>query len=117
MATINTPRFKFPKSQRLGGKLKFAAVFDHGRRFANGPLVVYILKNEIARPRLGISISRRVGTAVKRNRIKRLLREAFRLGKTAAADGFDYVIVVRPHETKSLAEYEVMLRKLMQVKP
>ena len=71
--------FRFPASHRLSGTLQFAAVFDGKCRKSVGPLTLVARPNALPHNRLGCSVSRRVGTAVKRNRIKRLLREAYRL--------------------------------------
>src|SRR5439155_22606439 len=103
----------YPKSHRLGGKLQFAAVFDAKVKESRGPLAVYSLPNELGHPRLGISISRRVGTAVRRNRIKRLLREAFRIHQHDLPRGYDLVFVVRPHAPMILAEYLKLMTALM----
>jgi ribonuclease P protein component len=74
--------------------------------------VIYAKPNDLSHCRLGISISRKVGTAPKRNRIKRLLREAFRLLQHDVPAGYDLVIVVRPHDTAILADYQRMLSSL-----
>lgn len=67
--------------------------------------------NGLAHARLGISIGRRAGTAVCRNRIKRLLREAFRLEQRAMPAGVDLIVQVRPHEPRTLEAYrEALLR-------
>ncbi len=105
-------RQTFPKSHRLSGKLEFSAVFDAKVKDARGPLVCYSKPNTLAHPRLGISIGRRVGTAPKRNRIKRLLRESFRLMQHDLHRGYDLVLVVRPHDTLILAEYQKLLTHL-----
>ncbi|MGB7161276.1 MAG: ribonuclease P protein component [Tepidisphaeraceae bacterium] len=107
--TMAAQSYTFPKSHRLGGRLRFAAVFDAKMRESRGPLNAYALPNDLGHPRLGISISRRVGTAPKRNRIKRLLRESFRLMQHDLPHGYDFVIVVRPHATLMLAEYQKLL--------
>jgi ribonuclease P protein component len=102
----------FPPTRRLSGKLAFSAVFDAKVKEARGPLVIYAIPNNLPHARLGISVSRRVGTAVKRNRIKRLLREAFRLAQRDLPAGYDFVIVVRPHESAILADYQRILLSL-----
>ena len=107
-----TARYTYPRSRRLGGRLQFAAVFDAKVRESRGPLQCYALPNDLGHPRLGISISRRVGTAPKRNRIKRLLRESFRLMQHDLPRGYDLVVVVRPHETQMLADYQRLLSGL-----
>jgi len=65
--------------------------------------------NGCTHARLGISIPRRVGNAVKRNRIKRLLRESFRLEQQHMPVGVDFILQIRPHETAVLAVYRAAL--------
>jgi len=113
---VETPRrYTFRKHQRLGGKKEFAAVFDGPgrRRDTRGPIVAVSVQNELGCARLGISIGRKVGTAPVRNRIKRLLRESFRLLQHDWPGGFDVVLVVRPHKPLLLAEYQKILSGLM----
>ncbi len=70
----------FPKSRRLTRKAEFDAVFAARQSRADANLVVYAMANDHGHPRLGLVVSRKVSkSAVKRNRWKRLLREAFRL--------------------------------------
>ena len=64
-------------------------------------------------PRLGLSVSRRVGTAPRRNRIKRLIREAFRLLRHDWPRGYDLVVNVRPHDPVLLADYQRMLSAML----
>ena len=105
--------YALPRSRRLSGKLNFAAVFDARVREARGPITVYARPNSLKYPRLGISISRRVGTAPRRNRIKRMLRETFRLMQHDFPRGYDVVIVPRPHAPLILAEYQRILSGTM----
>ncbi len=88
-------------------------MFEAGIKQTKGPLLVFATPNQLSHPRLGLSVSRRVGTAVKRNCIKRLLRESFRLMQHDLPRGYDLVIVVRPHEPLRLAEYQRLLAGLL----
>jgi ribonuclease P protein component len=106
--------FGFPATCRLSGKRAFSAVFDQRVRRSAGPLTIYVRPNELAWSRLGISISRRAGPAVRRNRLKRLLREAFRLSRPDLPKGYDWVVVVRGHEPMGREAYGEALRKLMR---
>ena len=105
-------RHRFPRSHRLSGKLAFAAVYDAREKQARGPLAVFSRPNGLPHPRLGLSVSRRVGTAPVRNRVKRLLREAFRLFQHDLPVGYDLVVVVRPHAPLPLAEYQRLMSHL-----
>lgn len=99
-------RHTLPKKLHLRAKRDFDAVFDGRTREGRGPLTVYARPNGLPHPRLGMSVNRKVGTAVRRNRIRRLLREAFRLSQHDLPAGYDLVVVVRPHAPLTLAEYQ-----------
>lgn len=95
------------KRGRLSRSAEFDRVFRQGRSHANRVLVLYGFPRADADPppppRLGLSVSRRVGGAVERNHVKRLLREAFEQEATRLPDGHDIVIVARP-EARVVAE-------------
>ncbi len=97
----------------LNDPARFKELYSIGNSIARGPIKLYAAPNEGSKPRLGISIGRRVGTAPRRNRIKRLLREAFRLMQHDWPSAYDLVIVVRPHEPLPLAEYQRALSGAM----
>ncbi len=84
------------KRGRLSRSAEFDRVFRQGRSQANRVLVLYSFpRGEPGEPRLGLSVSRKVGGAVERNRVKRLLREAFELECSRAPAGHDVVVVAR----------------------
>jgi ribonuclease P protein component len=96
------------RRRRLSRSAEFDRVYRQGRSKANRFLVLYAFPREEGSdegPRLGLSVSRRVGGAVDRTRVKRVLREAFWQEAERLPDGSDYVVVARP-DAKILAERE-----------
>lgn len=110
----HTRRYLFRYHQRLHGNLAFAAVFDEKLRESAGPITVCGRPNGLDYCRLGLSVPRRVGSAVARVRIKRRLREAFRLGQHDWPAGYDIVVVVSPHKLQAVAEYQRLLSGALQ---
>jgi len=91
---------------RLSRSADFDRVFRQGRSHAGRELVLYVFpRGESEEPRLGLSVSRKVGGAVQRNHVKRLLREAFAVEGERLPAGTDAVVVAR-HEANALAERE-----------
>jgi ribonuclease P protein component len=94
---------------RLSRSADFDRVFRQGRSHAGRELVLYVFPRsdgtDAGAARLGLSVSRKVGGAVQRNRVKRLLREAFDLEGSRLPAGTDAVVVAR-HEANALAERE-----------
>ena len=95
-------RFSFPKSKRLLGNGQFKAVLARNLRVGNELLTLYIAENDCGYPRLGVSVGKSCGGAVLRNRLKRLLREAFRLSQEEIPAGFDYLLMISPRWSEKL---------------
>jgi ribonuclease P protein component len=96
----------FRKRHRLSDNDDYRAVFDAKCRKSRGPLTIFAKPNGLGHARLGLSVSRKVGPAVRRVAIKRRLREAFRLMPEESRGAYDLVITVRKHPAEKLAAYE-----------
>jgi ribonuclease P protein component len=97
-----------PRRRRLSRSAEFERVYRHGRSKGNRFLVLYAFPREAPAdegPRLGLSVSRRVGGAVERSRVKRTLREAFWQEAERLPADADYVVVARP-DARDLAVRE-----------
>lgn len=107
-------RYQFGPERRLRGRRAFGLVYEANVRQNRGPLSVLARPNESGLTKLGLSVSRKVGKAVVRNRIKRRLREAFRLMQHELPGGYDVVVVVRRHEPCEVKQYQAWLDDAMQ---
>lgn len=102
-----------PKEERLRKRKDFDKVFQDGRAFRVGNLKACILSNSLAYTRLGIVTSKKLGTSVVRNRIRRLLRECYRLNKTSLGPGMDLVLIPRKGIPTTLKGVEEDFKKLV----
>ncbi len=93
-------RFSFPKKKRLISNRQFKSILSNGRRLSNDLLTLYMAKNDFSCPRLGVSVGKSCGSAVVRNRLKRLLRESFRQSQDVIPAGFDYLLMISPQWLK-----------------
>ncbi len=103
---------RFLPKFRLKRPADFARVYEHRASVADDCLVVFAAPNGLPHPRLGLSVSRKVGGAVERNRWKRLLREAFRHRRAELPAGFDVIVIPRGRTVPPLAELQASLIRL-----
>jgi len=113
--SVSTTRRTFPKSARLLKRGEFRRVYDEGQR-RSGPLcAVFFRPNGLGETRLGITVPARVGSAVVRNRVKRRLREVFRLQRPLLAPGWD--IVLNPRERVAQVPLQTLEKELLRLFP
>ena len=92
---------RFPRSCRLTARRQFQAVYRDGHRVGSKSFTLFGIPTSLGYCRLGITVTRKLGGAVRRNRIKRLMREVYRLNRWQLAGSIDIVVNARHgfHET------------------
>lgn len=101
----------FPKSIRVRKRREYLAVQRGGRRVTTEHFIVHARPNGGRPVRLGVTVSRKVGKAVVRNRVKRLCREAFRRNVAQLPHGLDVVLVAR--HGRPADGYEQVVREMI----
>lgn len=110
------------KHQRVKKNAEFQKIFKRGKSFANRQFVVYCIEKEGQEDfRIGLSVSKKIGNAVTRNRIKRYIRQAFLEMKDEVKPNMDYVIIARHqaatmdfHESKKSLQHVLKIAKMIQ---
>lgn len=106
------PDQRFRSWEHLKRESDFRLTFDRKRSVSDDRLIVYARENGHEYNRLGMSVSRKVGGAVVRNKIRRLYREAFRLTKADLPKGMDLILIPRGPGVPKLTELMESLRNL-----
>lgn len=104
----------FPKAVRLRVTSDFKAVYDRRCKASDGVLLVFVGTNPTGTTRLGLSVSRKFGGAVVRNRFKRMLRDAFRLSRADFPAGLDLVVIPQGSLRSRMDIYRESLTKLVR---
>jgi len=87
---------RFTKKERLQKRREFQQVFEKGKRYVNDQVKVYVLANDVSLSRLGLVAGKKFGNAPRRNRFKRIFREAYRLNKSLLNNSVDIIVIPRP---------------------
>ncbi|HEV2424142.1 MAG TPA: ribonuclease P protein component [Terriglobia bacterium] len=105
----------FPKHLRLLRRNEFRRVYEEGKRRSASLCTVFFRSNGLAESRLGLTVPVAVGNSPLRNRLKRRVREVFRLNQAAIPAGWD--IVVNPRKDVARVSFATLTRELLRLFP
>lgn len=108
------PRATLPRSVRIRGRNDFRRIFGRKLRASDRWITLYTDFGPAGHARIGIAASQRLGNAVQRNRIKRLVREAFRRLRHELPAGTDWVVIPKPNSEPTLDDLQQSIRQLAQ---
>jgi ribonuclease P protein component len=111
----NIPRLNLPRNCRLVRRSEYDVVYREGRRRTSREFTIFLRPNGLEISRFGWSIKKALGNAVRRNRIRRRLRETLRLHRQEIATGWD--IVIHPRTTAATAEFSPLAAELVKLVP
>jgi len=106
---MSDSEYTFPRSRRVTAPADFQAAYAQRTSVQVGPLMVHARPNTLLYTRLGLAIGKRAGNAAVRNRIKRMIRESFRLLQHELPTAYDLIVSARTHEPLSLSAYQNLL--------
>ena len=109
------PRLGFPRACRLMRRAEYDVVYREGRRRSSREFAVFLRPNGLELSRFGWSIKKALGSAVKRNRMRRRIREIIRLHRQEIATGWD--IVIHPRSTVATAKFSPLGEELLKLLP
>ncbi|WP_437224440.1 ribonuclease P protein component [Planctomicrobium sp. SH661] len=89
----NDPSLTFPRTRRIRSGLDFERIYGLKQKSADSRLVIFAARNSLGLTRIGLSVSRKHGNSVVRHRLRRMLREAYRLAQHQIAEGLDLILI------------------------
>jgi len=96
---------------RIKDSREFESIIKTGKKIANSYFVIYYKERKMLFPRFGVTLSKKFGNAVKRNRYKRILREIIRNNQKQFKKNYDYIIIMK--KSCENIEYKVIVKKLL----
>jgi ribonuclease P protein component len=104
------PDYSFPKSAKLRKSAEFRHIYDGQVRAGDGHLLIFASWNDLGEARCGLSVSKKHGNAVRRGRLKRLMREAFRHARHELPVGVDLILIPRQNSGATVDDYKHSLK-------
>ena len=104
-ASSEPRNLKFPKSRRLRSSLDFKRVYERKQRASDEHLLIYADNNDVGETRIGLSVSKKNGNSIARHRIRRLLKEAYRLEQFEVPEGYDLIFIPRPGRNSTVDDF------------
>ena len=114
-ASDGATRLDFPRASRLLRRAEYDAVYREGRRRSSREFTLFLRPNGLDSSRFGWSIKKALGNAVRRNRIRRRLREILRLHRQEIAPGWD--IVIHPRSSAATTQFGALQAELLKLMP
>lgn len=108
----NELRFRLNREQRIRSSLDFAAIYGQRQRSGDDHILMFAAKNGLPHSRVGLSVSKKHGNAIRRAELKRRLREAFRLSQHDLPVGLDLILIPRHKSGASVENYRASVVRL-----
>ncbi|MBF0224351.1 MAG: ribonuclease P protein component [Desulfobacterales bacterium] len=109
-------RATFAKRERIKKRSDFLKLFKYGRKIKNQYFIANYFKNNLSVSRLGITVSKKIGNAVERNRNKRIIREYYRLNKYKFSQNWDMnIVVIKKDISNSYLNFKLSLKEIFDL--